>query len=107
MFSNLAQQMTMKRPWRFWEYLPLLAIVAGCCWLQVSASLLGRKLSLTLNKGVTVGKKKRMRSQQESCCGKAFTELNGLKLISNSALSLITREFSYIKHPGVSHPEWN
>lgn len=43
-----------------------------------------------------------MRSQQESCCGLAFTELNGLKLIWNSALSLIAREFSHIKHPVVS-----
>ena len=51
--------------------------------------------------------KKRMRSQQESCCGLAFTGLNGLKLIWNSALSLIAREFSHIKHPVVSPPDWN
>lgn len=30
-----------------------------------------------------------MRSQQESCCGLTFTELNGLRLIVNSALPLI------------------
>lgn len=43
-----------------------------------------------------------MRSQQESCCGLAFTGLNGLKLIWNSALALIAGEFSHIKHQVVS-----
>ena len=50
---------------------------------------------------------KRMRSQQESCCGLAFSGLNGLKLIWNSALTLIAWEFSHIKHQAVSPPDWN
>lgn len=93
--------MTVLRRWRFWEYLPLLASVADCSWPRVSASLFSRKLSSALKKGGDRAKK-RMRSQQESCCGLAFTGLNGLKLIWNSALALIAGEFSHIKHQVVS-----
>lgn len=82
--SNLVQQMTVLRRWRFWEYLPLLASVAG--------SLYCRETFFSVEKRGDRAKR-RMRSQQESCCGLAFTELNGLKLIWNSALSLIAREF--------------
>lgn len=51
--TNLVQHMTVLRRWKFWEYLPLLASVAGCSWLWISAFLFRRKLSLALKKGVT------------------------------------------------------
>lgn len=93
--ANLVQHMTVLRRWKFWEYLPLLASVAGCSWLWISASLSRRKLSFWRWKKRGDRAKRRMRSQQESCCGLAFTGLNGLKLIWNSALSLIALEFFF------------
>lgn len=103
--SKLVQQMTVLWRCRFWEYLPLLACVAGCSWPLVLAFLFSGKKPPQKTGGDRA--KRRMSSQQESCCGLAFTGLNGLKLIWNSALSLSAWEFSHIKPPVVSPPDWN
>lgn len=96
--------MTVSGGRRFWEYLPLLASVAVCS-SRFNLSVQQETVFSLEKRGDRA--KKRMRSQQESCCGLAFTGLNGLKLIWNSALSLIAPAFSHIKHQVVSPPDWN